>query len=70
MPLLEYIQTMRKTALVYLTHQPGYEPDALNNTATGRQIDVSQSAQRIELIARIIAEVLPEADIRWHPQRN
>jgi hypothetical protein len=33
-------------------------PDALNNTATGRQIDVSQAAQRIELIARIVAEIL------------
>jgi hypothetical protein len=36
----------------------GMNPDSLNNTATGRQIDMSASMQRIELIARIIAETL------------
>ena len=58
MPLLEYIQTMRENRTGVSRTSQGMNPDALNNTATGRQIDVSQSAQRIELIARIIAEVL------------
>ena len=58
MPLLEYIQTMRENRTGVSRTSQGMNPDALNNTATGRQIDVSQSAQRIELIARIVAEVL------------
>jgi len=36
----------------------GMNPDSLNNTATGRQIDQSAAMQRIELIARIAAETL------------
>ena len=58
LPLLEYIQTMRENRTGVSRTSQGMNPDALNNTATGRQIDVSQSAQRIELIARIVAEVL------------
>lgn len=58
MPLLEYIQTMRENRTGVSRTSQGMNPDALNNTATGRQIDVSQAAQRIELIARIVAEVL------------
>ena len=58
MPLLEYIQTMRENRTGVSRTSQGMNPDALNNTATGRQIDVSQAAQRIELIARIVAEIL------------
>ena len=58
MPLLEYIQMMRENRTGVSRTSQGMNPDALNNTATGRQLDVSQSAQRIELIARIVAEVL------------
>ena len=36
----------------------GLDPDALNNTATGRKIDVTASQKRIKLIARIVAEVI------------
>lgn len=36
----------------------GLNPDSLNNTATGRQIDMTAAQQRVELIARIFAEIL------------
>ncbi|NQW93542.1 MAG: hypothetical protein HQ446_05850 [Polaromonas sp.] len=58
MPMLEYVQSMRENRTGVSRQSQGLNPDSLNNTATGRQIDMSASMQRIELIARIIAETL------------
>ena len=58
MPMLEYVQGMRENRTGVSRTSMGLNPDSLNNTATGRQIDQSAAQQRIELIARIAAEVL------------
>lgn len=58
MPMLEYVQGLRENRTGVSRTSQGMNPDSLNNTATGRQIDLSASQQRIELIARIAAEVL------------
>lgn len=58
MPMMEYVQMMRENRTGVSRQSQGLNPDSLNNTATGRQIDMSASMQRIELIARIIAETL------------
>lgn len=58
MPMLEYIQGMRENRTGVSRTSMGLNPDSLNNTATGRKIDQSSVMQRIELIARIIAETL------------
>lgn len=58
MPMLEYVQGMRENRTGVSRTSMGMNPDSLNSTATGRQIDQSASQQRIELIARIIAETL------------
>lgn len=58
MPMLEYVKGMREDRTGVSRTSMGLNPDSLNNTATGRQIDQSASMQRIELIARIIAETL------------
>lgn len=58
MPMLEYIQGMRENRTGVSRTSMGLNPDSLNNTATGRQIDQSAAQQRIELIARIFAEIL------------
>ena len=58
MPMLEYVQGMRENRTGVSRTSMGLNPDSLNNTATGRQIDQSAAQQRIELIARIIAETL------------
>lgn len=58
MPMLEYVQGMRENRTGVSRTSMGMNPDSLNNTATGRQIDQSASQQRVELIARIIAETL------------
>jgi hypothetical protein len=58
MPMLEYIQGMRENRTGVSRTSMGLNPDSLNNTATGRQIDQSAAMQRIELIARIVAETL------------
>jgi len=58
MPMLEYVQGMRENRTGVSRTSMGLNPDSLNNTATGRQIDQSASMQRIELIARIMAETL------------
>lgn len=58
MPMLEYIQGMRENRTGVSRTSMGLNPDSLNNTATGRQIDQSASQQRVELIARIFAEIL------------
>lgn len=58
MPMLEYVQEMRENRTGVSRTSMGMNPDSLNNTATGRQIDQSASQQRVELIARIIAETL------------
>ncbi len=58
MPMFEYIQLMRENRTGVSRTSMGLNPDSLNNTATGRRIDMDASAQRIELIARIAAETL------------
>jgi hypothetical protein len=58
MPMLEYVQGMRENRTGVSRTSMGMNPDSLNSTATGRQIDQSASQQRVELIARIIAETL------------
>lgn len=58
LPMLEYVQGMRENRTGVSRTSMGLNPDSLNNTATGRQIDQSAAQQRIELIARIAAELL------------
>lgn len=58
MPMLEYVKGMREERTGVSRTSQGMNPDSLNNTATGRQIDQSAAMQRIELIARIAAETL------------
>ena len=58
MPMLDYIQGMRENRTGVSRTSMGLNPDSLNNTATGRQIDQTAAQQRIELIARIFAEIL------------
>lgn len=58
MPMLEYVQGMRENRTGVSRTSMGLNPDSLNNTATGRTLDQSSAMQRIELIARIIAETL------------
>lgn len=58
MPMLEYVQGMRENRTGVSRTSMGMNPDSLNNTATGRQIDQTAAMQRIELIARIFAETL------------
>jgi hypothetical protein len=58
MPMLEYVQGMRENRTGVSRTSMGLNPDSLNNTATGRQLDVSSAAQRTKLIARIFAETL------------
>jgi hypothetical protein len=58
MPMLDYISGMREERTGVSRTSQGLNPDSLNNTATGRALDQSAAQQRIELIARIIAEVL------------
>lgn len=57
-PMLEYIQGMRENRTGVSRTSQGMNPDSLNNTATGRQIDQTAAQQPLELIARIIAECL------------
>lgn len=58
MPMLEYVQAMRENRTGVSRTSMGLNPDSLNNTATGRQLDMSAAQQRTELIARIFAETL------------
>lgn len=58
MPMLEYVQSMRENRTGVSRTSQGLNPDSMNNTATGRAMDMSASMQRVELIARIIAETL------------
>lgn len=58
MPMLDYIQGMRENRTGVSRNSQGLDPDALNTTATGKQIDQQSAMQRIELIARIVAEVM------------
>ncbi len=58
MPMLDYVQGMRENRTGVSRTSMGLNPDSLNNTATGRQIDQTAAMQRIELIARIFAETL------------
>ena len=58
LPMFEYLQTMRENRTGVSRTSQGLNPDSLNNTATGRQIDQTAAMQRIELIARVVAETL------------
>jgi hypothetical protein len=58
MPMLDYVQGMRENRTGVSRTSMGLNPDSLNNTAAGRQMDMSAAQQRTELIARILAETL------------
>lgn len=58
LPMLEYVKGMREDRTGVSRTSIGLNPDSLNNTATGRQLDQSAAMQRVELIARICAEIL------------
>lgn len=58
LPMLEYVKGMREDRTGVSRTSMGLNPDSLNNTATGRQLDQSAAMQRVELIARICAEIL------------
>ena len=58
LPMLEYVQGMRENRTGVSRTSMGMNPDSLNNTATGRQIDQTAAMQRIELMARVFAEIL------------
>jgi len=58
MPMLEYVQSMRENRTGVSRTSQGLNPDSMNNTATGRAMDMSAAMQRVELIARIVAETL------------
>ena len=58
MPMLEYVQGMRENRTGVSRTSQGLNPDSMNNTATGRAMDMTAAMQRVELIARIIAETL------------
>ena len=58
LPMLEYVKGMREDRTGVSRTSMGLNPDSLNNTATGRQLDQSSAMQRVELIARICAEIL------------
>jgi len=58
MPMLEYIQGMRENRTGVSRTSMGLNPDSLNNTAKGRQLDMTASQKRIKLMARIVAEVV------------
>lgn len=58
MPMLEYVQGMRENRTGVSRTSQGLNADSMNNTATGRQMDMTASMQRVELIARIAAELL------------
>lgn len=58
LPILEYVQGMRENRTGVSRTSMGLNPDSLNNTATGRQLDMSAAMQRTNLIARIFAETL------------
>jgi hypothetical protein len=58
LPMLEYVQGMRENRTGVSRTSQGLNPDSMNNTATGRAMDMSAAMQRVELIARIIAETL------------
>jgi len=58
MPMLEYIQGMRENRTGVSRSSQGLNPDSLNNTATGRAMDISAAQQRTEMVVRIIAETL------------
>lgn len=58
MPMLEYIQGMRENRTGVSRASQGLNPDSLNNTATGRAMDMSAAMQRTEMVVRIIAETL------------
>lgn len=58
MPMLEYVQAMRENRTGVSRQSQGLNPDSLNNTATGKAMDMTAAMQRIELISRIVAETL------------
>lgn len=58
MPMLEYVQSMRENRTGVSRTSQGLNPDSMNNTATGRAMDMTAAMQRVELIARIVAEIL------------
>lgn len=58
MPMLEYVQGMRENRTGVTRYNQGLDANTLNKTAAGVNQIMTASQQRIELIARIIAETL------------
>jgi hypothetical protein len=58
MPMLEYVQGMRENRTGVTRYNQGIDANSLNKTASGVNQIMTASQQRIELIARVIAETL------------
>lgn len=58
MPMLEYIQGMRENRTGVTRYNQGIDANSLNKTASGVSQIMTASQQRIELIARVVAETL------------
>lgn len=58
MPMLEYIQGMRENRTGVTRYNQGIDANSLNKTASGVNQIMTASQQRIELIARVVAETL------------
>jgi len=62
--LLEYVDAALENRTGVTRYNQGLDADSLNKTATGIQNIMSASQQRIELIARILADTVVK-DIAW-----
>lgn len=58
LPLLEYVASMRENRTGVTRYNQGIDANSLNKTASGINSIMTASQQRLELIARIMAETL------------
>jgi hypothetical protein len=58
LPMLEYVATMRENRTGVTRYNQGIDANSLNKTASGVNAIMTASQQRIELIARVMAETL------------
>lgn len=56
-PVLEYLDATAEIRTGISRHNQGLDPDSLNKTATGISLIQQAASQRVELIARIFAEM-------------
>lgn len=63
-PMLEYADVMRERKSGITSYNQGLDSNSLNKTATGVTAILGQAMQRVELVARIIAEVLLKPTMR------